>query len=359
VTRSRVLHELHFPLTDTAVLFSMLGLFLVGKTGFLLARLLAGFAFPLGVMFGLFFAIVLLPVTSRYLMQVLDARILGRPAGPLTLGSLDRLGVLWSALPILLFGLAAWAAVAAAGAAGAIGAGLVLAAAAGLLPASLCMLVLTGSALSAVNPVAIGRLLRLCGVSWLAVPATILALAALLAAADRFGVPRLAAEAALLYLIVLCFTLPGAVVAESGAADLVEPAGFDADPVSTTADIRAAQARAVAEHAYGFFSRGNCVGGLSHIEDFIARFEELDDKTAAFESLFQLMLGWQDRRPGLLLGQRYLAFLVATDQSQRALKTLSRCLHESPDFRPLPADRETLGELAGRAGRTDLSVRLG
>ncbi|HET6630711.1 MAG TPA: hypothetical protein VFG91_13120 [Woeseiaceae bacterium] len=56
--------------------------------------------------------------------------------------------------------------------------------------------------------------------------------------------------------------------------------------------------------------------------------------------------------------QEYLAWLLAEGRDIEALKLLTRCFLEDPAFRPLPADRAAVLDIARRFHRDDLLQNL-
>jgi putative membrane protein insertion efficiency factor len=92
----------------------------------------------------------------------------------------------------------------------------------------------------------------------------------------------------------------------------------------------------VLNHAYGFISRGNRVGGLNHIYLCIADDPNPDTAWAWF---FKQMLSWEVEDAVLKFGQQYLKRMLYRDEYVPAVKHMLRCRMISETFRPLPEDR--------------------
>ena len=127
------------------------------------------------------------------------------------------------------------------------------------------------------------------------------------------------------------------------------------DAIEMTAEERrerlTADRQNVANHAYGFVSRGNRAGGLAHIQSFI---DGEQDKEEAYNWFFNQMLKWENMDAALSFAQPYLHRLLSQQRDAAALKLLSQCYHANPRFRPAKEDAEAAIELAKRSRRDDL-----
>ena len=358
MTPGKLLRELLYPFTETAVLFSMLAIFAVAKIASLVVGAFLASVFPVGVMLGLLAGVAILPVTTRYLMELLNARLEGVAARPLAIGMLGRFGLLWSLAPLGAVGGSIWAVIwveSALGASVAVGVAILCFT---LMPAFLAALAITGSLLASLSPISMMQVVRQTGWPYLLVPAITLLGCLTLRLAANVGTPGFLVEFGALYLNVLGFSLTGAVVGASGIRDRVGEPAPEAPPIEKmqAEDLRARQA--VADHAYALISRGNRDGGFAHIYAFIDNLQYLGTKGDMFEWFFQQMLRWEDKTPALFFARDYLGLLVQAGDSARALKVLSRCLYEDPRFRPRPEDRPYLCDMARKADNEDLVHQL-
>ena len=358
MTPGRLLRELLYPLTEASVLFSMLAIFAVAKIASLVVGAFLASVFPIGVMLGLLAVVAILPVTTRYLMELLNARLEGAAARPLAIGMLERFGLLWSLAPLGAVGGTIWAVLWVESAFGASAAVAVAVLCLALLPAFLAALAISGSLVTSLNPLSMVQIVSHTGWSYLLVPAITLIGCLALRLAAGVGLPGFVVEFGALYLDVLGFSLTGAVIGASGIRDRVGEPVPEAPTVEKVQadDLRARQG--VADHAYALISRGNRDGGFAHIHAFIDKLEYLGTKGDMFEWFFLQMLRWEDSAPALFFARDYLSLLVQAGESARALKVLSRCLYEDPGFRPRPEDRAPLVEMAREAGNDDLVRQL-
>jgi hypothetical protein len=165
------------------------------------------------------------------------------------------------------------------------------------------------------------------------------------------GVPLFLIDLGTSYQIVLLFSMTGAVLHTKDVAMQVTIE----DPLEPTADDIARdldnERRKVANHAYGFVSRGNREGGFAHVRQWL---EKEADLAEAYRWFFHEMLTWENKDPALFFAQEYLGGLLESEMENEALKLISRCLHENPRWRPLPENRDEVHELAARHGRQDL-----
>ena len=340
---SSYLRELAEPVLNPVLLLAM-GLF------FLLAKL----ALAAGLI-GLWLLIVILPALTRYLMEIVDARIVGRRPEPPGIELFSWVSRTWMLVPLLIVAGGIWAIVALRSTQGPEIAALAVILLLLVFPASVGVLALTRSIPGCVNPVALVTLIRLCGPRYWLIPLTLLVVATGIAMLDVVRAPRLLTEAACVYWLFLVFTLTAAIVAESNVAEHVEmPPPLQPEP----ADVEALAVKArndVLNHAYGLVSRGNRDGGFTHIEQYLQSSGQLLEDYGWF---FQRMLQWESNDPALFFAQRYLRFLLAANEPEIAMKVLSRCQHENPRFRPFAEDRPRLLALVRERGRDDLMAGL-
>jgi len=157
------------------------------------------------------------------------------------------------------------------------------------------------------------------------------------------------------YQIILLFTMTGSVLhANNVAMEVAIP-----EPLEPTADDLAQdlndERQKVANHAYGFISRGNRDGGFAHIRQWLEKETAVEE---AWQWFFHEMLKWENTNPALFFAQEYLRRLLDWQMDNEALKLIARCLHENQRWRPQPQDMDEVHELALRHGREDLNTLL-
>lgn len=111
----------------------------------------------------------------------------------------------------------------------------------------------------------------------------------------------------------------------------------------------------VLNHAYGFISRGNRQGGLTHLHDWI---RQEADVGAAYRWFFEQMLSWESHEAALCLAEAYLAWLLGRGRDVEALKLIARCRFEDSRFMPGPATRALALAAAERHGNEDICAFL-
>ena len=159
--------------------------------------------------------------------------------------------------------------------------------------------------------------------------------------------PEWMVELISLYLVFAFYTLIGAIVRphhlhdEVGIYKPVERS--EAEMNSCLQNLRTD----VLNHAYGFISRGNRVGGLKHIRDWI---EEDPDPVLGWQWFFDQMMRWEIKDPALVFGQQYLGWLLRNGDHVAAVKVMLRCRMENEAFQPLAEDKPLALEAAERAG---------
>lgn len=340
MTATDVLRELTYPARNLTVLLSALFIFLMLE-----------FA-VFGGLLGLFLLFLVLPSLFHYLMRLLDARSKGEQPGALVAEDL-----MWYHAPWRLF--MAVHVVATVYALYVFGslyqlAGLLVTAAAlaAVLPASLAVLAITRSPLESIRPRAIGGLVRRTGASYWLLPGYLLSAAVLIRWVASLGWPDFVSEFLAFYLLLVFFSLTGAVVEPHGLYEEVnihEPV----EPDQATVDARLLQERtSVLNHAYGFISRDNRKGGFGHIENWL---REDPDPVSAWAWFFDQMLRWENKLPALLFAQSYLHELLADGDVGTAVKVMLRCRLENDSFAPLAEDLPMALAAAEQSGNQELA----
>jgi hypothetical protein len=334
--------EIAFPLTDVTVLMAII---VFGSLLWISAA--AG-------LLGLWLLFIVVPAIFRYSIYLLEARAHGKKTLVVGIEAFNIADNIWGIFPLLLLLGFAWLEWQVLQTMGSGPARVLLFAFFIVFPACMAVVGITRSPVASVNPVALWRLVRRCGISYVYVPA-VLTTVALLIIALRPMLPAFAIYYLSLYVFFLLFTLTGAVVY---ASNVPADVGIEAPLVKTADDEasdRRAERRNVLGHAYGFISRGNREGGFRHLREHIASEPDADDAAAWF---FNEMMRWERRDAALFFGQECFAHFLHHDKDAMALKIASRCLHEDPRWRPRAADRQHAIELAEKYGREDLLPAL-
>lgn len=343
VTPTDVLREAVFPFRDLAVVQAMFWFWILGML------------VDAAGLFGLWLAIAIVPAFFRYALHLLDARAEGRTAPPPGIELFNLVGNFWSLFPLVLIAALTWAIVAIGWNVSLVAAALTAVALLFVLPASMAVLAITRSPLQSLNPASWARMVGACGQDYLWVPLVILLATISIGWLAYAGLPLFVLEFLSIYVFYLMFTLTGAVVGAQGVARLVDIP----DAVEPGADVveeqLTAERKRVANHAYGFISRGNRAGGFAHIEEWL---REEGDGEEAWQWFFEELLRWDSTTPALFFAQDYLRLLLDRRHDAQAIKLLARCLHVEPRFRPHEADRDAVTELLERANRDDLKKQL-
>ena len=201
--------------------------------------------------------------------------------------------------------------------------------------------------IESLNRLAIRRLIDRCGGSYWIAPTYFLMGALLVWWLNTSPLPEWMVELISLYLVFAFYTLIGAIVRphhlhdEVGIYKPVERS--EAEMNSCLQNLRTD----VLNHAYGFISRGNRVGGLKHIRDWI---EEDPDPVLGWQWFFDQMMRWEIKDPALVFGQQYLGWLLRNGDHVAAVKVMLRCRMENEAFQPLAEDKPLALEAAERAG---------
>lgn len=335
--------ELLYPLTDMAIVFAMIFYWLLFG--------LAQNAGLLGIAL-LFFTV---PAYLRYLLFLLEARANGKSAPVPDITMFNPADHFWTLTPLILIVVAIWAGMLLVSKISLFGVMLIGAAALVIVPASMAVLAITHSPAESLNPAAMMRMIRACGAAYFAVPIVLIVMSWLFIALYAAGVPLFLIDLGTSYQIVLLFSMTGAVLHTNKVAMQVDIE----DPVEpTAADIARDlnhERQKVANHAYGFISRGNREGGLAHIRQWLENEQAVEE---AYPWFFHEMLKWESKDPALFFAQDYLGSLLGSHMDKEALKLIARCLHENARWRPLPENRDEVNELAARHGREDLIALL-
>lgn len=343
VNGQRLLRELSFPATDSAVLTAIVT--------FALLALLAQHAGLLGLWLG----VILLPAVFRYLLMLLEARALGRATPVAGIELFNIADNLWSFAPLVLVAVAVWGGILLDRSVSPVAAGALWLLMAVALPASLAILAISRSPLASLNPHGMAQVVGACGPWYALAPASLLAAVLLIDLSGSGGLLGIAAMGAGWYALFLLFTMTGSLCA-AGKLEFAASIPDPVEPDEAVLDERQKQARRrVLTHAYGLFSRQNRAGGIAHIRQALR--EEADDD-GAWRWYIGEMFAWESKDPALMLAREYLPRLLAAGRDVEAVKLLARCLLQDGSFRPGAEDRDEIRELLQRHRRADLMSAL-
>ncbi len=329
------LRELVFPLQSSQTLIALL-LFVA-----LIA--LAGMA----GLFGLWLMIAVVPAFLRYLTMIAEARARDEEADPPGIEYFTLVGNGWTLFPVVPVLVMAYIIAELGQAFGALPAILVALGFAALLPAIIGVLIITHSPIQSLNPRAIQRFIRGCADDYWYAPAT--AVLVVLVPSILSFLPTWSQVVAEVYALTAFFAVTGAVTRGADLIGDVDIPGANEPDVDKVLELQEGQRVKVLNHAYGFISRGNRDGGLSHIYDWLARDPDPDD---AWTWFFDQLMRWEDSYPGLLLAQQYVGRLLEFGDDVAAVKLMLRCRLINENFRPLAPDLPRAIE-AARACRND------
>lgn len=309
----------------------------------------------LAKLFGIALMFLTLPASMRYLLTLLDARANGqRPPVP-AIEMFNPADSLWTLTPFIHVAFGTWLAIVLQMTQVTIAGTLVRMAMLAILPASVAVLAMTHSPFASLNPLTLSRMMRACGIAYVIVPLTLIAISEALLILFRSGVPFFLVSLGLSYALVLLFSMTGAVLhARDIARQVAIEEPLEAGPEELARDLES-QRQKVANHAYGFISRGNREGGFAHIRQWLDKEAAVDE---AWQWFFREMLRWEDTDPALFFAQDYLARLLEWHRESEAIKLIARCLHENESWRPAGSDNARVIELLGRQGRDDLLAQL-
>ena len=324
--------------------------------GTMVAIVVFGLLFKLIAMagpFGYWLLIVVFPAFMRYLVLVAQARARGGDAETPGIEYFSLVGNVWTffpAIPVFFVGLGygwlqttvgSWAAIVFAFAAAAV------------VPAMMAVLVITQSPAQSLNPVALHTLVRETGSAYWYAPITVVL--AFIVAPVLSVLPDVVVIFAELYLIVVMYALTGAVTSKRRLIDDV----YIDDPIEADVEDQVAnllrERTAVLNHAYGFASRGNRDGGLSHIYGWLMKDP---DPVEAWPWFFAQMLKWEENDHALWFAQEYIHWLLARNDQVPAVKVILRCRLLNERFRPRAADLDAAISAAENCGNKELAEAL-
>lgn len=341
-----IFREILFPLTNASLVMAIV---FFGSLIWLVAA--AG-------LLGLWLAFIVVPAVFRYGIYVLEARAHGDEAFVPGIEIFNIADNGWGLFPLAVFIVFIWVEVEIATNMGMGAAQAALAIFFLIYPASMAVLGITRSPVASLNPVALFNMVKTCGVNYVWIPGALTAVAVASIKASAV-LPDFLDYYLEMYLFFLFFTFTGAVVHTSGAVDEVDielPVG---QTESEYVDDLTAERQQVANHAYGFISRGNREGGFKHIRQWIQTDPDPDDAVGWF---FNEMMRWEEKDAALFFGQECLSHYLHHDQDSdneaRALKLMARCLHENPGWKPKAEDRSHATALADKYLRDDLLLSL-
>jgi len=335
--------ELLYPLTVMAIVFAMIFFWL-----------LFGLAQNAGLL-GLVLLFLTTPAYIRYLLYLLEARANGKAAPVPDIEMFFLAGNFWTLTPLILIAVATWAGILLASKISLFGIMLIGAVALLIVPASMAVLAITHSPAESLNPAAMIRMVGACGAAYFIVPGVLIAMSGLFVVLYLAGTPLFLIDLGTSYQIVLLFSMTGAVLRTNNVAMQVaieEPLEPTADDLARDLDH---ERQKVANHAYGFISRGNRQGGFAHIRQWLEKETVVEE---AYPWFFHEMLKWESSDPALFFAQEYLGQLLKWQMENEALKLIARCLHENARWRPRQEHRDEVNELAARHGRQDLMTQL-
>ena len=336
---SELLNEILYPLQNVAIVFAMIFYWLL----FNLAKF-AGF-------FGIALLVLTVPAYFRFLLSLLENRANERSPPVPDITMFNPADNAWSLTPLVLLAVLIWANVLLQNAGFVLLAKLFELAVLVIAPASRAVLAITHSPGESLNPLAIARMIKACGVNYVVVPLVLVAMSVIFRLLADSGTGMSLLGLGTSYQVVLMFSLTGAVLHASGVAAQVEiPAALEktADEIAGNLDKKR---QSVATHAYGFVSRGNREGGLNHIRQWVAA---ETDQSEAYQWFFRTMLKWEQKEAALFFAQDYFAYLARSNCEQEALKLIAQCQHQDAQWLPASADRDYACELTERFGRDDL-----
>jgi hypothetical protein len=313
--------ELAHPATSTSALITL-------ATFMLLVRL----ALAAGLL-GIWLAVIVVPAFFRYLTMIAEARARGREAEPPGIEFFTLGGGLWTLFPVIPILIMAFIVNETGKIFGDLPATAVAMGFTALLPAMVGVLIITHSPLQSVDPRALDRFFRGCGVDYWYAPATAVLI---VLAPTLFGFAPVWVQIVVeVYFVAAFFAVIGAVTRESKLFDEVDiPDAIEPDVEKVLAGLDRERVKIV-NHAYGFASRGNRDGGLEHVYGWLVKDPDPD---AAWPWFLDQMLRWEDTYPALLLAQQYLGRLLEHNDRVAAVKLMLRCRLVNADFRPLTAD---------------------
>lgn len=294
--------------------------------------LLVGLAAAAG-RFGVWLAVIVVPAFLRYLTMIAEARARDAEAETPGIEFFTLGGRLWTLFPVIPALAMAYLVKVTGTAFGALPATILALGFAALFPAIIGVLVITHAPLQSVDPRAIDRFIRGCGVAYWYLPLTA---AGIVLAPTLLGFAPLWVQIIVeVYFVAAFFAVIGAVTRQSQLFDNVElPDAVEPETEKVLAGLNRERVKVV-NHAYGFVSRGNRDGGLEHVYDWLVKDPDPD---TAWPWFMDQMLRWENNYPALLFAQQYVGRLLEHNDKVGAVKLMLRCRLVNADFRPLTAD---------------------
>lgn len=343
---AEILREALYPLTDMATIFAMVFFWLI----YSIVKTLPAALGIIGVVVAMFVLIIVTAAFLRYLLYLLEARANGRQSPVPTEEFFSPLSNTWSLTPTILAAVLIWGGVLL-WEFGVFWLSLYAIVMVLIIPASLAILAITHSPVESLNPMAIVRMMRVCGPAYLVAPFSVVAVTLLIVWLGSVGLPRFLVDLGMIYQSVLMFSLIGSVLYTNDVAfevDIGRPP--EVGEKARAGDLENERQR-VASHAYGFISRGNREGGFAHILDWI---KKEPDVGAASSWFFAEMMRWESKDAALFYAQFYLAHLLHHEQEAQALKLISTCLYTNPVWKPNVENRPHVLTLVEKYQRDDL-----
>lgn len=300
--------------------------------------------------FGTYLMVAVLPALSRYLIMIAQARARGVDAEPPGAEFFTLVGNFWTlfpVLPIAVFGYGTYYFATTSGPAAVAAFGMATAA---IVPAMMAVLVITQSPMQSLNPVALFTLIRETGNSYWYAPFTLL-LAFFLPSLFTW-LPDWLQTLLMYYLVFAFYAVTGAITREKDLInDVYIEDPLEPDVEKQVADLEKARVDALS-HAYGFVSRGNREGGLSHLYSWL---QKDPDPDAAWQWFFERMMRWDNNEGALYFAQHYISRLLAANEPMRVNKVILRCQTVNDRFRPLEDDIPGAIDAAERCGNQELA----
>jgi hypothetical protein len=344
MTPAEVGKELVFPVVQPATLMPML-----------VTTLLLSIVSFFGILFGGMLLLATLFPFAGYLMRLLEARSADRPAPPFDAELLQFFGTPISLVPLVLFSFIYWFGFAAVRYVGPELSWMAVMLLFACLPASLAILAVTRSPLASLNPISVYKFIRATFSDYFVMVIVLEFIGGVLIKTQFLVDPPGFRIISAVYFLFLLYSYTGAVSARNKIAEQVDialPTPVSAEDIHKTL---ISDREKVASHAYGFASRGNRKGAFEHVEAHVSGEDDPDDARTWF---FNKMMTWDDRDIALFYAQISLHHFLVGSQDALALKLMSQCLHQNPQFRPQRDDREAAMQLAENYGREDLLKQL-
>ncbi len=217
----------------------------------------------------------------------------------------------------------------------------------------MAVLVITHSPAQSMNPLAWFQLAHRLGPAYLAGPAVLIGV--VFVPIGLSDLPGWAQSLLNLYLLTSFYSVVGGMLREQDLIHEVDiPDALEVEPETQVANLEKDRT-GVLNHAYGFASRGNRAGALSHIESWLARDPDPD---AAWSWFFDQMLRWEQKDHALFFAQRYVGQLLEHGDRIGAVKVIMRGQLVNERFRPAEEHMDAAVEAAKATGNTELASAL-